>query len=327
MRLIYSFLILLVSFSSCARPPSSHFRGFAMNMPYHVEIGRAISRQDKLTIQKIIDGTFAQVDQISNHWNALSEVSLFNHSTSTEKKYISPYLLELINLANNIVELSEGRYDPTLGPVIGIWKAALNQQKTPSSREILSCSNNTGWEHLHIENNHIRKDIPKLHLDLDAVAKGMAVDVLISELVEYGYTDVCVEWAGEIRAHGQHIENRPWRIAIYRPENSPKDVIEMKNEAIATSGNYMQYWAVPGSGGKMKLYSHLINKKNLKPLELGRNGILSISVKAPTCALADGLATAAMLVENPEELEKWTKKIQETIPGVSFWIVKKQSIE
>ena len=223
MRYVLS-LLMLVTFIGCERPQSVHFRGLSQNMPYHIEVRQPLTRHDRIIIKRIIETTFAQVDQISNHWNALSELSLINMIHSTDPIRLSPYLQHFLSLANQIVELSEGRYDPSLTPVISLWKSALNQQKIPSAREVLSASQNTGWDNFTIEGSYIKKAFPRLKLDLDGISKGMAVDILTCQLVESGYENV----------------------------------------------------------------------------------------------FADRLATAAMLIEDPEELSQWIRKIKKTNPAISF---------
>ena len=319
-------IFTIFSTLSCSKSSqTSHFRGFAMKMPYHIAIVGPLTRHDKVVIKRIIEGTFQETDQISNHWNNRSELSYFNQMRSTKNTNLSPSLRELLTLAAEIVRLSEGRYDPTLGPVIDSWKTSLVQHREPSHKTLVSLKRVVGWEHLTFTDNKIAKDIPELTLDLDSIAKGKCVDNITTNLVEAGYENVYVEWSGEIRTHGNNEEKTPWAIEIFSPRSGPRDVIHLENEAIATSGNYMQSWAVRSEDdGNVRIYSHLINRKTLRSMELQKKSILSVSVRAPTCALADGLATAAMLIETPEELIEWTNKIKNEIHGVTFWIVEKQ---
>ncbi len=321
-------LIIFGVFSaiSCTKASNLiHFRGFSMKMPYHVAVVGPLSRHDRLVIKQIIDSAFSETNQISNHWNSHSELSFFNHNKSTKPVKLSPHLRELLTLAEEIVNLSDGKYDPTLGPAIDAWKIALSQHHEPSNKTLISLNRIIGWEHLSFNDSSIQKDIPELKLDLDAIAKGKCVDNITTNLVEGGYNNIYVEWSGEIRAHGLNELNKQWQIEIFSPKSEPNKVILLDNEAIATSGNYMQVWGVRSEeDGNVRIYSHLLNKETLSPIELEKKSILSVSVRAPTCALADGLATAAMLIETHEELLEWTSKVKETIPGVSFWIIEKK---
>lgn len=319
-------VFLLFSTTSCSnRSKLTHFRGFSMKMPYDVAVVGPLTRHQKVVIKRIIQSTFAETSQVSNHWNSHSELTYFNENKSTVPIKLSQNLRELLVLADQIVQLSDGKYDPTLGPIIDTWKLALSQHHEPSSKTLLSLQRIVGWEHLSYTENTIQKNIPELMLDLDAIAKGKCVDNLTTNLVEAGFNNVFVEWSGEIRAHGKNDNGEAWQIEIYSPKQGPNNVILLENEAIATSGNYMQSWGVRSEvDGNFHIFSHILCKETLRPMELDKKSILSVSVRAPTCALADGLATAAMLIETPEELVEWTNKIKKEIQGVTFWIVEKQ---
>lgn len=314
------FLVLLSLAFGCSRKESTTFQGVALDMPYKVEIAKALSREEKNYVRQILSSCFAEVNQISNHWNPVSEISLFNRSKSTDPTTVSPYLQRLLEVANQIVYLSKERYDPTLRPLIQLWKSSMGAQRAPSPKEIYPFKQSIGWNRVKLENGLLKKDVAEIAFDLDAIAKGMAVDVIAEKLLFAGYKDYLVEWAGEIRCSGKQSADRPWRIEIYSPSERPSNIIELSDEAIATSGNYMQYWAIFYEG-KTRFFSHLMNKKKLQPIEIGESSTISVTVKAPSCVLADGLATAAMLCETPEELQAWIKEVKEIYPTVTFWVV------
>lgn len=320
----YTILALLLFFASCEKQQVTTIKGISINMPYRLLIGDTLSRSNRALVKSILDSAFADVNRISNHWNPKSELSFINRAKANKPIKISPHLSDLMRLATKIHNLSDGLYDPTLSPLIQIWKNSLNLQKIPSQKEIVAASQNIGWEHVVFENQTITKKRDALEIDLDSIAKGMAVDIVVQQLVDAGFENVYFEWAGEIRAHGHHPSGRPWNVSIYGPERPEDGAIPLENEAIATSGNYMQYWVIPNKKGGVTMYSHLLNKTTKSPIELQGKSILSVTVKAPSCALADGLATAAMLIDDPTELKNWTTKIKEEIPGVTFWIVRRQ---
>lgn len=318
---IWAFVVLAMIFSACEKQQVTTIKGVAINMPYRVLVGENLSRAQRATVKSILDSAFAEVNRVSNHWNPKSELSFINHAKSNKPIKMSSYLTDLMRLATKIHNLSDGLYDPTLSPLIQVWKNSLNLQKTPSQKEILAAKQHVGWQHLMLENNMITKKLDGLQIDLDSIAKGMAVDVIVEQLVEAGFENVYFEWGGEIRAHGKHPSGRSWKINIYGSETGAHGTISVDNAAIATSGNYMQYWVISKQNGDITIYSHLLNKKTLSPIELQEKPISSVTVRAPSCALADGLATAAMLIEDPIALKNWTLKIKEEMPDVTFWIV------
>jgi len=165
-------------------------------------------------------------------------------------------------------------------------------------------------------------------LDLGGIAKGYGVDLILENLNQAGFSDVFVEWGGEIRASGKHPEGRPWRIFISRLENNDPHLaiahLDLVDQAIATSGDYLQNWTIE-KDGNCSTFFHIIDPVTLHPLQKQPLSIASTSVVAPTCALADGLATVAMMFLSVEEAQVWAEKMKKENPDLSFWIVSRQN--
>ena len=165
--LVLSFLCLSLS---CQNSPKriTHLRGLAHTLPYHIQIGQGLSPHEKRLVKALIDETFAEVDQIYNHWNPQSELSKLNQTPAKEKTLLSPALFQVLTLAKNISELTQGRYDPTLGALIASWKENLKEGRLPPSFDTP-----TGWEHFQFEKQKISKDSETVSLDLDGMIKGL----------------------------------------------------------------------------------------------------------------------------------------------------------
>jgi len=124
---------------------------------------------------------------------------------------------------------------------------------------------------------------------------------------------------------GNTPDSRPWTVFISKlgsedPDHAI-DIVQLNNQAIATSGDYLQNWLVTHSDLSPKIYFHIFDPATLAPLEITGASIASVSVIANDCALADGLATAAMLFANTEAAEAWAKSIKLRYPEISFWII------
>ena len=141
------------------------------------------------------------------------------------------------------------QFDPTIEPIQQLWKNRLNEAREPGPDEIAALLPATGWNKIHIEKGLFWKDHDGCSLDLGGIAKGYCVDLLVEQLNAAGYPDVFVEWGGEIRASGRHPDKRPWNIFISRLGNSNPSLaiatIALRDQAIATSGDYMQFWKSP----------------------------------------------------------------------------------
>jgi thiamine biosynthesis lipoprotein len=326
------FWILLLLLSSCGNGPSTtHISGTAMTIDYNITIGRQLNKQETMQVQTLIHTTFEEIDAIYNKWNPHSEISRINRLKKNERMNLSPQLEKFLIFTEQFVKLSHGRFDPTIEPLQNLWKSHLKDGKEPSDVQIQQLDGAIGWNKIHIANGSIYKDHDLTSLDLGGITKGYCVDLLIERLQAAGFPDLFVEWGGEIRATGQHPDRRAWRIFISRFGNSDPDqalaLISLQNQAIATSGDYLQNWEVVQPSGEKKIYFHIIDPLSRKPLEAKVDSVASASVLAQDCATADALATIAMLFSIKEEADIWAEKMQMEFPSVKFWIVSRASAE
>lgn len=327
-KLFFLFLILL---GGCQSPPSKAkadltvFSQNVMTIDYRILIGGPLNGQQKLQIQRIIDATFAEVNAIYNKWNPLSEVSRLNALGARETVSLSPELLHFLERIDALVRLSEGRFDPTVEPLEQLWKSRLEKGEEPSQQEIDNLRPCIGWDKIHFANGLFFKDSDRTQLDLGGIAKGYCVDLLVERLNSAGFLSVYVEWGGEIRASGLHPAQRPWNIYISRlADADPAHAIaylSLTDQAIATSGDYFQYWTITLPTGELQTYCHIFNPKTLSPLIVKPGSIASASLIADDCLTADGLAKVLMLFDSTEDAQAWLKQIQQTVPHLSCWIV------
>ncbi|MBF5059163.1 FAD:protein FMN transferase [Candidatus Neptunochlamydia vexilliferae] len=198
--------------------------------------------------------------------------TLYNHwnpDSLLSKNPDSPELQPILSLAHSFCTLTNGWYDPTLRGPIQTFKT--------------QTAHSPGY-------------------DLDGMLKGYVIDQIVEQLLSLGYTNLYVEWGGDLRVHGKHPSGRPWQILLN------DEVVPLENGAIATSGCAEQTWDIDGT-----TYTHIINPFTQEMVGVG---IYSVTVRAPTCALADALATACMASGS----ETFADAMKEKLP-VDFWIV------
>lgn len=293
-------LILLLFLGGCqSKSPLNHFSGIAMTIPYHVTVGGKLSAEQRKEIESILAQVFEKTHHTFNNWNPDSEVSRFNHLPVGEKVVLSQELTDLLLLAKRVHTLSKGRFDPTVGKIAAAWKRSMSQGKIPH------IDLPVGIDKLYIDEKGVWKG-EEIELDLGGIAKGHAVDLLTSALLKSGYCNLYVEWGGEVRTLGLHPEGRKWIVAI-----KGIGIVEMGAEAMATSGNYEQRWSIDNTS-----YTHIIDPRTKRPLEVTQKSIASATVIAPTCAYADAVATALMLFETPEEAVAWAESLED----IKVWV-------
>lgn len=329
---LFLFLLFAAALTGCNSAPegsTTHFSGNAMTIDYRITIAGALSHDQQQIIQGIVSGTFAEINTVYNKWNPNSEISRLNKLKAGEVSPISAQLEAFLHQVDEIVQISKGRFDPTIEPLQQLWKQKLALGSIPSDAEIQNVMPAVGWHKIHFNHGQFSKDHDLTSLDLGGIAKGLCVDLLVERLNRAGYPDLFVEWGGEIRASGQHPDKRPWHIFISRfgdtnPDNAIAH-IDLHDQAIATSGDYLQNWRIERDG-KTIIYFHILNPLTGYPLVATADSIASASVVAPTCVLADGLATVAMLFATPAEAHAWAAEVQAKHPQASFWIASKKVV-
>lgn len=323
LTLIIAFL-LLTSCQNEKKENTSLFHSTVMTIEYRIIVGKVVTPHEHEVISHTINTVFNEINSIYNKWNPDSEVSKLNNLKAGVISPLSPSLETFLHETKRIVDLTEGRFDPTIEPLQALWKQQLEKKEVLDQTRIATVLAAVGWNKIHFGNGIFYKDHDATKLDLGGIAKGFAVDLLIERLNEKGFPDLFVEWGGEIRASGKHPDNRPWNIFISRlGDRNPNNAIahlSLSNEAIATSGDYLQYWEVPDND-KMVKYFHIFDSKSGSPLEIREGSISSSSVLASTCMFADGLATAALMFSTSEEAQKWAESVQEQYPEVKFWFL------
>jgi methylenetetrahydrofolate dehydrogenase (NADP+)/methenyltetrahydrofolate cyclohydrolase len=306
-------LFFLCFLSACQKGPKkdpcTHFEGVSMTMPYHITVGKELSIGEHKAVFEIVEKTFAEVHETFDNWNPNSEISHLNRAPKDALIPLSSPLQNLLTLCEEIVTISGGRFDPTIEPLAKVWNQARQEKKVPDCEELQNACDALGWNHISIHNGILKKDRADTHLDLCAISKGLCIDWIVERLEKMGIEDLMVEWAGDVRAIGHHPENRDWVVQIDPSlQMNQKSIapIPIRNCAIATSGRQL---------------SHMIDPITASPLEKTEHSIASATVIAPNCALADALATAAMVFHNRKEAESWAQEVVDLHPEVKFWIL------
>lgn len=314
--------------NACQSPPSSkqpvQFTGNIMTIDYHISIGGPLTLRQKELIQRIIKTTFEEINTIYNKWNPHSEISRLNALPAYVSCSLSPELFSFLQRVSFFVQITGGRFDPTIEPLQELWKEKLEKGKVPSKQEIEHLKPCLGWHTIHFDNGIFFKEDGRTQLDLGGIAKGFCVDLLTERLYHAGFKYLFVEWGGEIRTQGTHPTGRPWHIYISHPGNADPSLaiahLELIDRALATSGDYFQYWKTKTEAGEEKIYCHIFNPLTLTPLEVKPGSIASASLLASNCFTADALAKVLMLFDTPSEAQHWLQELQEQHPELACWI-------
>lgn len=321
-QLLALFLLLI---AACSNPPSAEieeselpqdhtsFYGTTQGTTYSVIVN------DPITIsQAEIDEVLHQFDLALSTYVPQSTISVLNASPAGT--YIFPdefgYFEDCYKRSLGVYDSTGGLFDPTVFPLVEGWGFFKDMTEVPDSNKVVELRSLTGFQ----RGNHFEmiadipeetdsinlfkmiKRTPNAKLDFNAIAQGQAVDVLCELIESRGGKNYFVEIGGEIKVHGKNAESEYWRIGIDKPIEDPNaqerviyEIVQIENKAIATSGSYRKFYEKDGVK-----YSHTLNPKTGYPVQ---HSLLSATVIADNCALADAYATALMVMGAEEGIQ------------------------
>jgi thiamine biosynthesis lipoprotein len=183
-------------------------------------------------------------------------------------------------------ESSEGVFDPCLGKAIEMWDV-LNRRVPPSNSDVRRLAGRQLYRSLDFDRDRVRFTDRDVALDLGGIGKGYAVDRAVQALRERGIESALVNVGGDLYAMGVSEDNDPWKVGIRSPADPSmlSERIEVSNAAVATSGDYLQYFRHEGNQ-----YHHLLDPTTGAPR---LTDVHSVTVLADRCLTADAAATTA----------------------------------
>lgn len=287
---------LAAALTACSDRRASEYRlsGSTMGTRFNVAVVTKIEF-DQEHLQTQVYATLEEVEQRMSTYRNDSELSYFNHSSSTDWMPTSRELCEAVAEAIRFGDLTDGAFDITVGPLVNLWGFGPDDHRSepPSAAAIDKAMSATGRQFLHTdcEMPALRKDHAELYLDLSAYAKGLAADKISALLDDNGISDYLVEIGGDLRARGHNGSNEKWRIAIERPDRpgeAVEKIIHISDLAVATSGDYRNFFEFEG-----RRYSHTIDPRTGRPVT---HDLASATVLGGSAAYADAMATALMVL-------------------------------
>jgi thiamine biosynthesis lipoprotein len=291
-----SALLATVLLVGCQPQKELALTGKTMGTTYHIKVVAGLfTSAEKL--KKEIDDRLAAINRSMSTYDPDSEISRFNAIRSTQET-LSPStdFLKVLKVAGEIHRLTEGAWDGTLDPLITLW--GFGRKGTPGTvpdqAEIDRALKHVGFDLIQLDDSGtLRKSAPAVTLDLASIAKGYGVDAISRLLGNHGLENFLVEIGGEVYARGHRKDGRAWRVGINRPDRGAAldDVykaVNLTNQAMATSGDYRIFFQAGD-----RYYSHIIDPRTGWP---ETSGVVSATVVAANCTVADGLATALMVM-------------------------------
>lgn len=217
-----------------------------------------------------------------------SDITYLNRHAAQEPVRVEPGLFGLLMTCKQIWEETEGRFDPTITPLLRLWGFVDKQWRIPSESEIKVTMEKIGMEGvlLEPEDRWVYYAKPGIELSLGAIGKGYAIERVARLLREYGVQSALLSAGNStIYALGAPPDAEGWQVGLQSPEDESLrlDTIILRDAAFSTSGGYEQFFEVEGVR-----YAHILDPLTGSPATTSS----TVSVVAPDPTVADALSTA-----------------------------------
>lgn len=310
MKIIHIAIVALVAaLWSCSTNSDSYrnISGSAWGTVYHITYKGA---------PELADSILAEIEHVNSSLSTFNTESTLYRLNSGASDIVDSLFIDVFTEAHGIWKVSNGLFDPTIGPLVKLWGFGnLGEIPEPDSAAVDSARALVGFDRCHLDGMRLHKDIDGMEIDLAAIAKGYGVDRIGRVLRRNGCSNFMAEVGGEIVASGVNPKGKAWRIRIDAPGIDENEaIITLDNECTATSGNYRNY-RERADGSR---YGHTINPLTGHP---ATTPIIAATIVAPSCATADGLATAVMTMGSLMPTDSIAKKIQSAYPTVDLYLV------
>jgi len=244
----------------------------------------------------VYDAIFARIHEIESRMSAFlpdSDISRINASAGIEPVQVHDDVFMVIKRALRYAEISDGAFDPSIGPLASLWNIMGENPSVPSQAQIDAVLPLVNWRYVELDpqTRSVFLRQPGMALDLGGIAKGYAADEALAIIREAGINRALIDLGGDVITFGVKADRTPWRVGLQAPygdRGSIFGIISGWDMTVVTSGVYERFFTYNGRN-----YHHLFSPFDGHP---ARTGLLSATVVAEVSMDADALSTAIFVL-------------------------------
>lgn len=285
------------------------------------EIKLILYTTDEATAKEATHAVFERFEQLNNilsDYEPDSELNRLCDQAGGPPARVSHDLAQILDRSYRLAETSQGAFDPTIKPLVRLWRRGFRQKKLPDPAELAAARELVGFHDLEVDLSALEVQLkkPGMRLDLGGIAKGYACDEAQKLLKARGIDRALVAAAGDIVVSGPPPGEPGWTIGIgplEDPLGRADRYLVLKNAAVSTSGDTERFAEIDG-----KRYSHIVDPRT----GLGKVERASVTVVASEGTVSDSLATAIYLLGPDRGFD-----LADATPGVAALYVRKTGDE
>lgn len=247
--------------------------------------------------EAVIDKTFERISEIERKMTVnnaeTSEIIALNEASGKNEIKLSPDTFHVVEKGKQYSELSKGKFDITIGPVIKLWNIGTEYAAVPEKDALQKAVRLVDYKKLRLNKETLSAKLESegMKVDLGAIAKGYAADEAARILKENGVSNAIINLGGNVMTIGGNPNGNPWKIGIqdpFNPRGNFLGVVQIKDKTVVTSGTYERYFEENG-----KKYHHILDPATGYPVE---NNLYSVSIITDKSIDGDGLSTTSLLL-------------------------------
>lgn len=241
----------------------------------------------------LIDDCFEMADHYEKLFSRTvpdSDVSRINDAKG-DFVTVDDETLELINYGLHYCEISEGKFDITIGALSDLWDITENPGVIPEEEKIQEALGTIGYENIQIQGNQAALTQAGAKLDLGGIAKGYIADKMKAYLQNNGVTSGMINLGGNVLVIGNKPDGSKYNVAIQKPfdeMNSAIAAVQITDQTVVSSGIYERYFELDG-----RIYHHILDTSTGYPVE---NNLLGVTIICDNSVDGDGLSTTCLVL-------------------------------
>ena len=310
--LISCIILQTLSFVSCQKKTekfSSHSFDYFDTVSTITGYAESKEKFDTISADILTElGEYHKLFTIYNRYEGFENLCTINElSDGTHRTVkVDRRIIDMLLYAKDMYEQTNGKVNVAMGSVLSIWhdyrESGSNEPwaaKLPPIEELSRAAEHTDINNVIIdeENSTVFLSDPLMKLDVGAIAKGYAVEMVARSLEEKKISGYVINVGGNVRTIGLKEDGNKWLVGIENPEQNDNvpylAYLDLADNSLVTSGSYQRYYVVDG-----KRYHHIIDPQTLMPSE----NYLSVSIVCKSSAMGDALSTALFCMSFEEGL-------------------------
>lgn len=253
-----------------------------------------IVANDSTTAEHSIDTVIAEVSRIENlisDWKPQTQVSLVNNNAGIAPVKVDKEVLQLMQRAIYISQITNGAFDISFAAMEKIWKFDGSMTKMPAPEAVKKAVEKVGYKNIIVDtlNSTIFLKLKGMKIGFGALGEGYAADKCRDMMLQKGINAGIVNGSGDMSTWGKQPSGKPWRIGITDPFNPGEiyAIVPLHQSGVTTSGSYEKYAEIDG-----KRYSHIINPTTGYPA----TGLVSVTVFGAGAEMCNAFSTSIMVL-------------------------------